>query len=175
MRLFLPFLLLALPACNQESGTGTEQASLEYNRQQGRDAAAEPARAAKEAATSRPGNGAPGAARPLDKEAGGTDDDEAAGRPEPGARTSGSGPQLPAKVAAAAAAPGDASITRGRELVQTKCSTCHSLEIALAPRSAANWAEIVEVMTGHGMVASAAERRLMQNHLQTCCLSGGAP
>lgn len=173
MRLFLPFLLLALPACNQESGRGNEQASLEYNRQQGRDAAAEPARAAREAAALPPGAGAPGAARPIEKVAGGIGQDEGAARAEPDARTASSVPQLPEKIAAAA--PVEASSRSGRELVQMKCSTCHSLEIALAPRSAANWAEIMELMTGHGMVASAAERRLMQNHLQTCCLSGGAP
>jgi cytochrome c5 len=69
---------------------------------------------------------------------------------------------------------GEASLQDGRELVQIKCTTCHSLEIARVPqRNVKAWAEMVELMIGHGMVASDTERRLMQNYLGVCCLRPG--
>jgi cytochrome c5 len=82
----------------------------------------------------------------------------------------------PPYVVAAPPAPARASFQEGRELVQVKCTTCHTLEVALVPqRSAAGWAEMVELMVGHGMVASDAERRSMQDYLAVCCLRRPAP
>lgn len=174
MRLLLPFVLLALPACNSGSDTANEQASREYNEQRIGKTAAEPSRSAGEAAAYGGGGVPAGAARPLGSEAGeiGVAGDEGrAGPAKPDAQTSSSTAQL-----VAPAAPAGAVSRNGRELVQTKCSTCHSLDVALAAsRSPAGWAEILEVMTGHGMIASEAERRLMKTHLETCCLSSAAP
>ncbi len=53
-----------------------------------------------------------------------------------------------------------------RDLVQQKCSSCHGLDVALSgQRSAAGWAEVIEVMVGHGLVVSAEESRLIQSYL----------
>ena len=76
---------------------------------------------------------------------------------------SGAAPQPSAAPAAQAAS---ASLA-GRELVQQKCSTCHALEVALdTRRSPAAWAEVIDIMIGHGMSATDAERRLIQRYLE---------
>lgn len=166
VRLFLLFLLV-LPSCSSESDGANEQVSLEHDKQQISESAVTAERTAKEAAAADVGVVAPTSALRIGREA--EDVDVGVTRrslQKLEVQTSGSAP----KAHAAPAAPGGASLRSGRELVQMKCSTCHGLEVALAaPRSAANWTELVEVMAGHGMVASEAERRLMQKYLETCC------
>ena len=76
------------------------------------------------------------------------------------ASAAGCAPQ-PAPIEAAAT---DARLAHA--LVQKKCSTCHTLEVALSGRrNAAQWAEILEAMVGHGMVATDPELRAMQDYL----------
>ncbi len=58
------------------------------------------------------------------------------------------------------------STLAGRKLVQQKCSSCHGLDVALSgQRNAAGWAEVIDVMVGHGLVVSAEETRLIQSYL----------
>ena len=76
----------------------------------------------------------------------------------------GCAPQPTTHSAAAADAGADARLAHG--LVQRKCSTCHSLDVALSGRrNAAQWGEVLEMMVGHGMVATDAELRTMQDYL----------
>ena len=170
MRLFLSILLLVSPACSPQSDPENEQVTLEQNKQQIREEALEAGRTARGTAPAAE-NVAQGTPRSVESE---VDDAGRKGPQKPEDQTATVGPQVPGPTAPAA--PAAAPSLSGRELVQTKCSTCHSLQVALAaPRSAANWAEMVEAMTGHGMVVTQAERRLIQNHLESCCLSSAAP
>lgn len=163
MRLIIPLLLLALSACDRDSAPSNGQAALERREQ---PAAVTPKLPAEEAAgtpdtpheTAAPAAGE--AEQPL----------TAPAAPVPARQAEAQAPRLAphSGATAAPAAQAASSVERGRALVEAKCSTCHSLEVALAqPRSAAEWAEMVDVMIGHGMDASAAERRLMLDYLET--------
>jgi hypothetical protein len=67
-------------------------------------------------------------------------------------------------VAACTSVPEETSADR--QLVEAKCSGCHGLDVALAgERSAKDWAEVLEAMVGHGMVATPEELRRMQAYL----------
>ena len=168
MRLFLPFFLLSLPACDLQGDAAKE--TPEYSGQQASETP--------ERTESTPGAAAPG----IDEAISGRGNKKKAGdlelEPTSPEKPQAQSSALPSQVGVmpAPAAAGGASVQNGRELVQAKCSSCHSLEVALAaPRSPAHWAEIMELMTGHGMAASEPEKRLMRNYLETWCLSSAAP
>ena len=77
-------------------------------------------------------------------------------QPEPGSTAAG----------AAAASASGAEAHPARALIQRKCSTCHTLEVALSGRrNAVQWGETLEIMVGHGMVATKEELRAMQDYL----------
>ncbi len=68
--------------------------------------------------------------------------------------------------AAAACAPTPKGPPAGQLLVEQKCSTCHGIDVALSgKRDREGWAEVLEIMTGHGMVATPEERRQMHDYL----------
>ncbi len=70
------------------------------------------------------------------------------------------------KAAEAAPASAPAAALPGERLVQVKCSTCHSLEQAVAGvRSETEWASVLDQMIGHGMEASADELSVMRTYL----------
>jgi cytochrome c5 len=71
-----------------------------------------------------------------------------------------------AALAASACAPVAQGPGPGQQLVEQKCSTCHNLDVAVSgERDAEGWAEILEAMVGHGMVASPEQLRQMRDYL----------
>ena len=172
MRLYLTIFFVGLWACSPDRDAANEEVALERNGQQIREMASKEGQAAEEGAAPAPGNAAPGTGRTSEIEA---DSLDATRAPPKESGAQGSSPGAQVREVAAPAAPA-AAASSAQELVRMKCSTCHSLEVALAaPRSAKNWAEMVEAMTGHGMVVSETERRTIQNYLETCCSSASAP
>ena len=70
------------------------------------------------------------------------------------------------KAAVGAPVSAPAAALPGERLVQAKCSTCHSLEQAVAgARSETEWASVLDQMVGHGMEASAEELSAMRTYL----------
>lgn len=75
-------------------------------------------------------------------------------------------PERTQKAAEAVPVRAPAAALPGERLVQAKCSTCHSLEQAVAGmRSEAEWASVLDQMIGHGMEASAEELSAMRTYL----------
>jgi len=75
-------------------------------------------------------------------------------------------PERTQKAVEAAPVSAPAAALPGERLVQAKCSTCHSMEQAVAGvRSEADWASVLDQMIGHGMEASAEELSAMRTYL----------
>ena len=71
----------------------------------------------------------------------------------------GSGPATPVKQIVLPAGP-------GKELVESRCSTCHDLErVTIVKRNAREWATVMTSMVGRGAAATPDEAKTIQAYL----------